>query len=179
MLSYHLVSSVPLLLVPFTVPWIIVFAMTKDPEMWPYHLSFRFFTMVYHHALQLHSGFCCEPPCSSHGLRRKYSEVSYSISSQGLESFFRFLDLKLRKPIVDLDLIDKDRIYKWKGALTRVEITEDRTDHEPHLSLLSLSHISWTFIFNFQNDDLPRILGNRALFGQNVFNSWEQVLALV
>ena len=36
----------------------------------------------------------------------------HSISSQGLGSFSRFLDLKLRKPIVDLDLIDKDRIYK-------------------------------------------------------------------
>ena len=44
-----------------------------------------------HHALQLHSGFCCEPPRSSHGLCRKCSEVSYSISSQGLESFSRFL----------------------------------------------------------------------------------------
>ena len=44
-----------------------------------------------HHALQLHSGFCCEPPGSSHGLCRKCSEVSYSISSQGLESFSWFL----------------------------------------------------------------------------------------
>ena len=44
-----------------------------------------------HHALQLHSGFCCEPSRSSHGLCRKCSEVSYSISSQGLESFSRFL----------------------------------------------------------------------------------------
>ena len=44
-----------------------------------------------HHALQLHSGFCCEPPRLSHGLCRKCSEVSYSISSQGLESFSRFL----------------------------------------------------------------------------------------
>ena len=44
-----------------------------------------------HRALQLHSGFCCEPPRSSHGLCRKYSEVSYSISSQGLGSFSRFL----------------------------------------------------------------------------------------
>ena len=32
-----------------------------------------------HHALQLHSGFCCEPPRSSHGLCRTCSEVSYSI----------------------------------------------------------------------------------------------------
>ena len=43
------------------------------------------------HALQLHSGFCCEPPRSSHGLCRKCSEVSYSISSQGLGSFSLFL----------------------------------------------------------------------------------------
>ena len=44
-----------------------------------------------HHALQLHSGFCYERPRSSHGLCRKCSEVSYSISSQGLGSFFLFL----------------------------------------------------------------------------------------
>ena len=44
-----------------------------------------------HHALQLHSWFCCEPPRSSHGLCRKRSEVSHSISSQGLGSFSRFL----------------------------------------------------------------------------------------
>ena len=44
-----------------------------------------------HHALQLHSRFCCELPGSSHGLCRKCSEVSYSISSQGLGSFSRFL----------------------------------------------------------------------------------------
>ena len=44
-----------------------------------------------HHALQLHTGFCCEPPRSSHGLCRKCSEVSYSISSQGLGSFSLFL----------------------------------------------------------------------------------------
>ena len=39
-----------------------------------------------HHALQLHSGFCCEPPRSWYGLYRKCSEVSSSISSQGLGS---------------------------------------------------------------------------------------------
>ena len=44
-----------------------------------------------HYALQLHFGFCCEPPHLSHGLCRKCSEVSYSISSQGLGSFSRFL----------------------------------------------------------------------------------------
>ena len=44
-----------------------------------------------HHALQLHSGFCCEPSRLSHGLCIKCSEVSYSISSQGLGSFSLFL----------------------------------------------------------------------------------------
>ena len=44
-----------------------------------------------HHILQLHSGFCFEPPRSSHGLCRKCTEVSYSISSQGLGSISRFL----------------------------------------------------------------------------------------
>ena len=112
-----------------------------------------------HHALQVHSGFCCEPLCSSHGLCK-----SPSISSQGLGSVSRFLDLRLRKSVVDLDLIDKDRIYKWKGALTKVEMTKDRVDHNTRLSLLSLLHISGTFIFNFRNNDLPRILG----FEQNI-----------
>ena len=44
-----------------------------------------------HHSLQLHTGFCCGPPHSSHGPCRKCSEVSYSISSQGLGSLSRFL----------------------------------------------------------------------------------------
>ena len=34
------------LLAPFTVPCRIVLAMPEDLEMWPYHLSFIFFTMV-------------------------------------------------------------------------------------------------------------------------------------
>ena len=90
--SSHLSFCLPLLLAPFTVPCRIVFAMLEDFEMWPYHLSFRFLTWLGdHHALQLHSGFFCEPPRSSHGLCRKCSEVSYSISSQGLVSFSRFL----------------------------------------------------------------------------------------
>ena len=46
MLSFHLFFCLPLLLVPFTVPCRIVFAMPEDLEMWPYHPSFRFFTMV-------------------------------------------------------------------------------------------------------------------------------------
>ena len=114
---------------------------------------------------QLHSGFCCEPFRSSHGLCRKCSEVSYSTSSQGFGSFSRFLDLKLRKHIVYLDLIDKDRIYTWKGALTK-----DRVDHKPHLSLLSLSHIRGTFIFTFRNDDLP----TGHFSDKTLFNSREQ-----
>ena len=92
MLSSHLFFCLPFLLAPFTVPCRIVFAMPEDLEMWPYHLSFHFLPWLGdHHALQLHSGFCWEPPRSSHGLCRKCSEVSYSISSQGLESFSRFL----------------------------------------------------------------------------------------
>ena len=55
-----------------------------------------------HHATQLHSGFCCEPPRLSHGLCRKYSEVSYSIASQGLGSFSRFL-------------LSKSSSYRHKG----------------------------------------------------------------
>ena len=52
-----------------------------------------------HHALQLHSGLCCEPPRSSHGLCRKCPEVSYSISSQGLGSFSRFLLSKAKRKV--------------------------------------------------------------------------------
>ena len=36
-------------------------------------------------------GYCCERPHTSHGLCRKCSEVSDSISSPGLGSFFRVL----------------------------------------------------------------------------------------
>ena len=46
MLASHLFFCLPLLPAPFTVPCRIVFAMPKDLEMWPYHLSFRSFTMV-------------------------------------------------------------------------------------------------------------------------------------
>ena len=55
----------------------------------------QFYGIIFwdHHALQLHSGFCCKPPRSSHGLCGKYSEVFYiaSFSSQGLGSFSRVL----------------------------------------------------------------------------------------
>ena len=47
-------------------------------------------------ALLLHSSFCCEPPRLSHGLCRKCSEVSHSISSQGLGSFSRVLISKFQ-----------------------------------------------------------------------------------
>ena len=46
MLFSHLFFRLPLLLAHFTVSCRIVFAMPEDLEMWPYHLSFRLFTMV-------------------------------------------------------------------------------------------------------------------------------------
>ena len=88
----HLFFCLPLLLTPFTVPCIIVFAMSEDFEMWPYHLSFRFFTLVRRSSFTpIAFWFCCEPRHSSHCPCRKCSEVFYSISSQGLGSFSRFL----------------------------------------------------------------------------------------
>ena len=86
MLSSYLFFCLPILLATFTVPSRIVFAMPGDLEMWPYHLSFLFFTMVRRSSCTLFA-FCCEPPRSSYGLCRKCSEISYSISSQGLGSF--------------------------------------------------------------------------------------------
>ena len=92
MLSSYLFFCLPLLLALFIVPCRIVFAMPEHLEMWPYHLSFCFFIMIRRSStFQLHSGFFCEPPRSSHGLCRKCSEVSYSISSQGFGSFSIFL----------------------------------------------------------------------------------------
>ena len=85
MLSSHL-FCLPLLLAPFNVHCRIVFAM---PECRCGHTIWVSFSLPWlgdHRALQLHSGFCCEPPCSSHGLCRNYSKVSYSISSQELGS---------------------------------------------------------------------------------------------
>ena len=46
MLSSHLFFCLTLLLAPFTIHCRIVFAMPEDLEMWPYHLSFLFFTIV-------------------------------------------------------------------------------------------------------------------------------------
>ena len=42
----HLVLRLPLFLATFTAPCRNVFTMPEDREMWPYYLSFRFFTMV-------------------------------------------------------------------------------------------------------------------------------------
>ena len=118
-----------------------------------------------HHALQLHSGFCCEPLGSSLGICKS----SIASHLKGLDPSLDFCTRNLTNiHSADLDLIDKDRIYKWKGALSKLEMTKDRVDHKPNLSLLSLSHISGIFIFYFRNYDLPRILGKRALSGQNV-----------
>ena len=92
MLSSHLFFCLPLLLAPFTVPCRIVFACQRILKCGhTICVSVSLSWLGDHHALQLHSGFCCEPPRSLHGLCRKCSEVSYSISSQGLESFSRFL----------------------------------------------------------------------------------------
>ena len=41
-----ILPCLPFLLAHFTVPCRIVFAMPEDLEMWPYFLSFSFFTMV-------------------------------------------------------------------------------------------------------------------------------------
>ena len=71
---------------------------------WSYHPSFFSLPRLgNHHALQLHSGFCCEPSRSSHGLFRKCSDVSYSISSQGFGSFSRVL-------------LSKSSCHKHKGG---------------------------------------------------------------
>ena len=86
-LSSHLFFCRPLLLAPFTVLCRIVFAMPEDLEMWPHHLSFRFFTMVRRSSCTPIAFWFLSRTSSfvtwSHG--RKCSEVSYSISSQGLE----------------------------------------------------------------------------------------------
>ena len=46
MLSSHRLFCRPLLLAPFTVLCRIVFAMPKNLQIWPYYLSFLFYTMV-------------------------------------------------------------------------------------------------------------------------------------
>ena len=84
MLSSHLFFCLPLLLAPFTVPCRIVFAMPVDLEMWPYHLSFHFFTIVRRSSCTP-IAFCCKPPRLSHGLCRKCSEVSYRTHLKGLD----------------------------------------------------------------------------------------------
>ena len=92
MLSSHLFFCLPLLLAPFIVPCMIVFAMQEDLEMWPYHLSFRFFTMVRRSSCTPTAFWILLRTFSfDNGLCRKCSEVSYRISSQGLGSSSRFL----------------------------------------------------------------------------------------
>ena len=61
MLSSHLFFCLPLLLAPFTVPCRIVFAMPEDLEMWPYHLSFRFFFLFFFTTVRRSS---CTPQCT-------------------------------------------------------------------------------------------------------------------
>ena len=89
MLSSHLYVCLPLFLAPFTVPCRIVFSMPEDLEMWPYHLSFRFCTMVKRSSCT-QIAFWILLRTSSF-VTRKCSEVSCSISSHGLGSFSRFL----------------------------------------------------------------------------------------
>ena len=90
MLSSHLFFRLPLPLVPFSVLCRIVLAMPEALEMWRYHLSFCFFTLLAdHHALHLHSGFCCEPPRSLHGLCMKCSEVSHSILDPSHDFYYQ------------------------------------------------------------------------------------------
>ena len=95
MLFSHSFFCLPLLLAPFIFPCRIVFAIPEDLEMWPYHLSFRFFTMVRRSSCTPIAFWilCCETPRSSHGFCR-CSEVDCSIQSQGLESFSQTLLLR-------------------------------------------------------------------------------------
>ena len=85
MLSSHLFFCHPLLLAPFSVPCRIVFAMPEDLEMWLPFLS----------EIIMHSNCILDSVANllirQMGLCRKCSEVSYSISSQGLGSFSLFL----------------------------------------------------------------------------------------
>ena len=84
----HLFFCRPHLLAPFTVPCrIFLTILSCSHTIWVPVSS----PWLDHHALKLHSGFCCEPPRSSHGICRKCSEVSCSIPSQGLGSFVRIL----------------------------------------------------------------------------------------
>ena len=93
MLSSHLFFCSFPPLAPFIVASRIVFAMPEDLETHGHTIWVSVFCpwLGDHHALQLHSGFYCKPHRSSYGLCRKCAEISYSISSQGLGSFSRFL----------------------------------------------------------------------------------------
>ena len=90
MLSSHPFFCLPLLLAPFTFPSELSSPCPRILRC-GHTISVSLPWLGDHHELQLQSGFCCEPPRSSHGLCRTCSEVSYSISSQWLGSFSRFL----------------------------------------------------------------------------------------
>ena len=51
-----------------------------------------------YHALQLHSGICCEPPCSSHGLCRKCSNVQKSPIASHLKGLDPSIDFCCQGP---------------------------------------------------------------------------------
>ena len=92
MLSSHVFFCLPLLLTPSLSPEELSSPCQRILRcchtIW---FSVSSLWLGVHYALQLHSGFCCELPRSSHALCRKCSEVSCSISSQGLRSFSRVL----------------------------------------------------------------------------------------
>ena len=83
MSSSQLFFCRPLLLAPFTVPRQNCLRHARGS--WDVAISseFPFFTMV-RRSSWTPVAFCCEPPRSSHGLCRKFSDVSYTILSQGL-----------------------------------------------------------------------------------------------
>ena len=109
-----------------------------------------------HHALQLHSGICCEPLRSSHGLCRKCSEVSYSISSQGLGSFSR--------------LISGFEMARWlRSKWQRIELTINHICHFFHFRTLA-APLSSTF--EMMTSHRPWETGHYS--DKTLFNSWEQ-----
>ena len=129
-LSSHLFFCLSLFLAPFSVPYRIVFAMPEDLVMLLYiWVSVSSPWLGGHHALQLNSWFCCEPPRSSHGLCRKCSEVSYSISSQRLGSFSRVCC----------------------QGLTLTGIKKDGKDERPHLLNLRSKHDVLVPLYDLQS----------------------------
>ena len=93
----HLFFCRPLLLAPFTVSCRTVFAMSENLEMWLHHLSLCFFTMIRRSSCNpIAFWILCESPHSSLGLCRKCSEVSYNITSLGLESLILISSVKVQ-----------------------------------------------------------------------------------